>query len=223
MAISVPQHDQLSVAAVGNAFIDHVYHKLSPVYDFIYGPPLQPGRVAAVARMEIQPGDRILEVGVGTGLNASLYPRCCRVTGVDLSAAMLEKARQRVEREALWHVRLIEMDAAQLTFAENTFDCVYAPYLISVVPDPVTVLRQMHRVCRPGGKVVILNHFRSPNRLLSRIERAMSPLTVHIGFKADLDLPGLFEQAGIAPTSVEKVNYPRFWSLVTCVKGTQAP
>ena len=218
MAISVPQHDQLSVAAVGNAFIDRVYQKLSPVYDFIYGPPLQPGRVAAVERMEIQPGDRVLEVGVGTGLNTSLYPRYCRVTGLDLSAAMLEKARQRIEREALWHVRLMEMDAAKLTYADNTFDNVYAPYLISVVPDPVAVLREMYRVCRAGGKVVILNHFRSANPLLSRIERALSPLTVHIGFKADLDLPGLFRQAGITPTSVETVNYPRLWSLVTCVK-----
>ena len=218
MALSVPQHDQLSVAAVGNAFIDRVYQKLSPVYDFIYGPPLQPGRVAAVERMDIQPGDRILEVGVGTGLNTSLYPRYCHVTAVDLSTAMLEKARQRIEREALWHVRLVEMDAAKLTFADGAFDCVYAPYLVSVVPDPVAVLREMYRVCRPGGRVLILNHFRSDNALLSRIERAISPLTVHIGFKADLDLKGLFRQADVTPTAIEKVNYPRIWSLVTCVK-----
>ena len=80
---------------------------------------------------------------------------------------------------------------ANLTFADNTFDIVYAPYLISVVPDPVAVAREMRRVCRPGGRIVILNHFRSANPLMSRIERAISPMTVHIGFKSDLDLPGV--------------------------------
>ena len=218
MALSVPQQDQLSVAAVGNAFVDRVYAKLSPVYDIVFGAALQAGRVAAVDRMDIQPGDRVLEVGVGTGINTSLYPRRCRVTAVDFSAPMLEKARERVAREGLTHVRLYEMDAAHLTFQDEAFDCVYAPYLMSVVPDPVAVAREMYRVCRPGGRLVLLNHFRSPNPILSRIERAISPFTVHVGFKADLDLPGFLAQAGLRPASIERVNYPRLWSLVTCIK-----
>jgi phosphatidylethanolamine/phosphatidyl-N-methylethanolamine N-methyltransferase len=219
MAISVPQHDQLSVAAVGNAFVDRVYAKLTPVYDIIFGIPLQAGRVAAVERMDIQPGDHVLEVGVGTGINTSLYPRDCRVTAVDLSAPMLEKARERVDREGLDHVRLFEMDAAQLTFRADSFDCVYAPYLMSVVPDPVAVAREMYRVCRPGGRFVILNHFRSPNPILSRLEQALSPFTVHVGFKADLDLGGFLAQAELEPASVERVNYPAIWSLVTVIKS----
>src|SRR5688572_7648892 len=97
MAISLPQHDQLSAAVVGNSFVDRVYAKLCPVYDLVFGAPLQAGRVAAVARMDIRPGHRVLEVGVGTGLNTSLYPSDCRVTALDLSASMLEKARARVE------------------------------------------------------------------------------------------------------------------------------
>jgi phosphatidylethanolamine/phosphatidyl-N-methylethanolamine N-methyltransferase len=219
MALSVPQHDQLSVAAVGNAFVDRVYAKLSPVYDIVFGAALQPGRIAAVERMHIRPGQHVLEVGVGTGINTSLYPRDCRVSAVDLSAPMLEKARERVEREGLWHVRLFEMDAAHLTFRDDSFDCVYAPYLMSVVPDPVAVAREMYRVCRPGGRFVILNHFRSPNPLLSRIEQAISPLTVHVGFKADLDLPGFLAQTGLEPATVERVNYPPIWSLVTVIKS----
>ena len=139
--------------------------------------------------MAIQAGDRVLEVGVGTGINTSLYPSNCTVTGIDLSASMLEKARERVRREGLRNVRLLEMDAANLTFADDTFDIVYAPYLVSVVPDPVQVVKEMRRVCQPGGKIVILNHFRSANPILSRVERAISPFTVHIGFKSDLDLP----------------------------------
>jgi phosphatidylethanolamine/phosphatidyl-N-methylethanolamine N-methyltransferase len=228
MALFPRQHDHLasdgSVSAlssthVGNAFVDRVYAKLTPIYDVVFGAPLQPGRAAAVARMQIKPGDRVLEVGAGTGINAPLYPRDCEVTAIDLSASMLEKARERIEKEGLHHVRLLEGDAAQTTFADESFDSVYAPYTISVVPDPVRVAKEMCRVCRRGGRIVILNHFRSPNPLLSRIERAISPMTVHIGFKADLDLPAFLEHSGLTPVLIEKVNSPKIWSLVTCIKN----
>jgi phosphatidylethanolamine/phosphatidyl-N-methylethanolamine N-methyltransferase len=208
----------LSVIAVENHFVERVYEKLASVYDLIFGPTLHPGRLVARDRMEIRPGSHILEVGVGTGINTSLYPRNCHITGIDLSTSMLDKARERVAREGLRNVRLMEMDAAKTTFADDTFDIVYAPYLISVVPDPVKVACEMRRVCKPAGKIVILNHFRSANPILSRVERAISPLTVHIGFKSDLDLPAFLAQAELRPESIEKVNVPKIWSLVTCVK-----
>jgi phosphatidylethanolamine/phosphatidyl-N-methylethanolamine N-methyltransferase len=208
----------LSVIAVENHFVTRVYEKLASVYDVIFGPALHPGRIVARDRMGIRPGDHILEVGVGTGINTSLYPRNCHITGIDLSSSMLDKARERVAREGLRNVRLLEMDAASLTFADDSFDIVYAPYLVSVVPDPVQVVREMRRVCRPGGKIIVLNHFRSANSILSRLERSISPFTVHIGFKSDLDLPGFLAQAELHPVSIEKVNFPRIWSLVTCVK-----
>ena len=208
----------LSVTAVENDFVAAVYEKLASVYDFTFGPTLHPGRVDAIRRMKIRPGDRVLEVGVGTGINASLYPVDCSVVGIDLSSSMLEKAQERVWRKGLRNVRLQEMDAAHMAFADNSFDIVYAPYLISVVPDPVAVTREMRRVCKPGGRFIILNHFRSRNRLVASIERAISPFTVHIGFKSDLDLPAFLAQADLEPLSIEKVNIPRIWSLVTCVK-----
>jgi phosphatidylethanolamine/phosphatidyl-N-methylethanolamine N-methyltransferase len=208
----------LSVTVVENDFVAKVYENLAWAYDFVFGPTLHTGRLQALKRMGIQTGDRVLEVGVGTGINATLYPRDCTVTGIDLSESMLEKARERVARKDIRNVRLLEMDAANLKFADNSFDIVYAPYLISVVPDPVAVAREMHRVCRPGGKVILLNHFRSPNALLASIERAISPFTVHIGFKSDLDLPAFLAQAELKPVSIEKVNVPRIWSLVTCIK-----
>src|SRR5262245_49343924 len=141
MAISLREHEHfgaeaLSAVAVGNTLIDRVYAKLTPVYDLIFGPILQPGRIKAITRMNLRPGDRVLEVGAGTGINAPLYPRDCLVTAVDLSSTMLEKARERIARNGLRNIRVLETDAAHLTFADSSFDCVYAPYTISVVPDP---------------------------------------------------------------------------------------
>lgn len=208
----------LSVAVVDNNFVDNVYEKLAKVYDLTFGPTLHPARLQAIERMNIKPGERVLEVGVGTGINLALYPREATVTGIDFSSSMLEKARARAAKPDAAPVRLLQMDGADLRFADDSFDIVYAPYLISVVPDPVRVAQEMHRVCRPGGRVIILNHFLSPNLFLSRIERLISPATIHIGFKSDLDLPAFLAQADLKPLSIEKVNWPRIWSLVTCVK-----
>jgi phosphatidylethanolamine/phosphatidyl-N-methylethanolamine N-methyltransferase len=208
----------LSVTVVENDFVEGVYDKLAKVYDIIFGPTLHPGRIQAIQRMSIRPAERVLEVGVGTGINLSLYPKHCSITGIDFSSSMLEKARERVARKGLGSMRLLQMDAADLKFADGSFDIVYAPYLISVVPDPVKVAREMRRVCREGGRIVFLNHFLSSNPILSRGERMISPLTIHIGFKADLDLPAFLAQAELHPISIEKVNVPRIWSLVTCVK-----
>jgi phosphatidylethanolamine/phosphatidyl-N-methylethanolamine N-methyltransferase len=208
----------LSVTEVENDFVEGVYDKLAKVYDLVFGPTLHPGRVQAIKKMGLTADDRVLEVGVGTGINLSLYPRQCRVTGIDFSASMLEKARDRVSRENIPGVRLVQMDAVDLKFPDDSFDVVYAPYLISVVPDPVKVAQEMRRVCRRGGRIVFLNHFLSPNVVLSRLERLISPLTIHIGFKSDLDLPAFLAQADLKPVSIAKVNIPKIWSLVTCVK-----
>src|SRR5437879_7087101 len=199
----------LSVTTVENDFVGAVYEKISSVYDFTFGPTLHLARVHAIQRMGIRPGDRVLEVGVGTGINASLYPTDCSVTGIDLSSSMLEKARERVARKGVRNVRLLQMDAANLKFADDTFDIVYAPYVISVVPDPVAVAREMCRVCRPGGRIVILNHFRSKRHVGARLERMIAPFTLYLGFKSDLDLPAFLVQADLKPVSIVKVNVPR--------------
>lgn len=208
----------LSVTMVDTSFVERVYQNIAKVYDYTYGPTLHPGRLEAIQKMKIWPGHSVLEVGVGTGINLALYPKTCRITGIDLSSRMLARARQRIASKGLRHCEVAQMDATAMSYADDSFDVVYAPYVISVVPDPVKVAREMYRVCRPGGRVVILNHFKSRNLFMSKIETAISPMTIHIGFTADLDLPGFLEQAGLHPVSMDKVNVPKIWTLITVIK-----
>ncbi len=206
----------LSAISLETSFVEGVYEKLASVYDVFFGLPQHHGRARAIRRMAIKPDDQILEVGVGTGISLPLYPRRCSVTAIDLSEGMLERARTRVEQYNLHNVRLIQMDATQLKFPDNSFDIVYAPYFISCVPDPLAVTREMRRVCKQNGRLVFLNHFLSDNVVGSKLERAIAPLTVHLGFKSDFDLPAFLAQTGLRAASIEKVNVPRIWSLVTC-------
>ncbi len=204
----------LSVIAVENEFVHRVYTDISSWYDYFFGPTLHRGRLESMRRLPIAAGDDVLEVGVGTGINALLYRKDCRVTGIDFAEMMLRKARRRLDKHGVENVDLMQMDALNMGFPDESFDLVYAPYVISVVPDPVSVVREMYRVCRIGGLVVVLNHFRSENRVMSVAERLISPLTVHIGFKSDLDLPGFLTQADLDPISIHKVAIPKIWSLL---------
>jgi len=206
----------LSAISYETSFVEGVYEKLASVYDLFFGLPLHHGRSKAIRRMAIKPQDQVLEVGVGTGISLPLYPRRCSVTAIDLSEGMLERARTRVLQYNLRNVRLIQMDATELKFPDNSFDIVFAPYFISCVPDPLTVTREMRRVCKQGGRLVFVNHFLSDSPITSRIERAIAPLTVHLGFKSDFDLPAFLAQTGLRAESIEKVNIPRIWSLVIC-------
>ena len=210
-------HNQRVASATGGVtLVGDIYSSLTPVYNLLFGPVLQPGRRRAVERMSLQPGDRVLEVGVGTGINAALYPAHARVVGIDVAEGMLEAAEQRIANEHLRHVHVHQMDAAQMTFGDETFDVVYAPYTISAVTDPIRVAREMRRVCKPRGLVVFLNHFLSRSRPLAFVERRLADLTRGIGFTTDLDLPQLLDKAGLKPASIERVNLPPIWSLVIC-------
>ena len=206
----------LSAISLETSFVESVYENMASVYDLFFGLPLHPGRAKAIRRMAIKPDDQILEVGVGTGISLPLYPRECSVTGIDLSDGMLERARTRVEQYSLRNVRLMQMDATRLNFPDNTFDIVYAPYFINCVPDPLAVTQEMRRVCKRGGRLVFLNHFLSDSAVGSKLERAIAPLTLHLGFKSDFDLPAFLAQTGLRAASIEKVNVPRIWSLVIC-------
>ena len=203
----------------GGRSVEAIYRRLAPVYDLMYGVALEHGRRQAMTRLAPGRGESVLEVGVGTGLSALRYPDDCRVVAIDISEAMLGRARQRLARRSVKHVSLCRMDVTQLAFPDGSFDAICAAYVINVVPNPVEAAREMLRVCRPGGRVVLLNHFReirngnSVGRFLGRVASCAG------GANWDLDLRTLLERAGLTAVSVDRVNVPRVSSVVLCRKS----
>jgi phosphatidylethanolamine/phosphatidyl-N-methylethanolamine N-methyltransferase len=197
--------------------VERAYELYAPVYDFIFDWVFAPGRNAAIQHLGVKTNETVLEVGIGTGLNLPLYPASCRLTGIDLSGDMLDKAVERAQKLAMPNVALKVMDATSMDFAENQFDKAVATYTISAVPDPVAVLREIRRVVKPGGALVILNHFRSERRLSGFVEDLMAPVCTRLGWKSNLAMRPLLEQVGLTPELVAKVNLFNGWRLVKCV------
>jgi phosphatidylethanolamine/phosphatidyl-N-methylethanolamine N-methyltransferase len=198
--------------------VKRAYAAVSPFYDLIFDRVFYPGRVEAIKLLDVGLYDQILEVGIGTGLNLPLYPRHRRLVGIDLSGRMLRKAKERVRELGTQHVRLVVMDATRMGFQDNSFDHVLATYVISAVPDPIQVLREIKRVCRPKGHIIILNHFKSDHPVMGRLERMMAPLITRTGlFKPDLQLTPLLEKVGLVPDQIHRVNVLSGWRLVRCI------
>lgn len=194
---------------------ERAYDRLSSIYDLVFDPVCLPGRRTAIEKLDCRPGDRVLEIGVGTGASVPLYPPDVQVFGADLSRGMLHKAKRRldgIQDGADWH--LARMDAGNLGFAEASFDKVVAFYVISVLPDPIAAIQEMKRVCRPGGDLILLNHFHNPNPFVGWIESLLNPLTQRIGWKTDLNLEDLLDQAELDVREVQPVNLFGYWSLI---------
>jgi phosphatidylethanolamine/phosphatidyl-N-methylethanolamine N-methyltransferase len=168
--------------------VTDTYRRWAPVYDKTFGAVTGIGRKRVVDYLNTRSG-RLLEVGVGTGLSLGRYNPRLEVTGIDVSADMLEKARAKVEEQRLGHVKSIrEMDARHLDFPDGHFDTVVAMYLVSVVPEPERVVAEMARVCKPGGEIVIVNHFARDRGMIARVERAMAPFADKLGWHSDFEI-----------------------------------
>ena len=164
------------------------YARWAPVYDKTFGAITEAGRRRAVAHINAR-GGKVLEVGVGTGLSLEQYTPDVEVTGIDFSDDMLEKARRRVERRGLANVAdLRQMDARELDFPDASFDTVAAMHIVSVVPEPERVMAEMARVCKPGGQIVITNHFARERGVMAVIERLMAPFEKTLGWHSDFPL-----------------------------------
>ena len=161
------------------------YARWAPVYDVVYDKLTEPAARAAV-EAAVAHGPRVLEAGVGTGLSLGYYPADSFVCGVDLSEDMLKRARGKVRRKGLSHVKGLQvMDVCRLGYADASFDAVVAQFLITLVPDPEGALDEFLRVVRPGGMIVLANHFGQDSGTIAKVEEIVAPLCTKIGWSSD--------------------------------------
>lgn len=159
------------------------YDRWAPIYDLVFGPVFTRGRNAAILAAR-RVGGRVLEVGVGTGLSLPGYGPGCSLYGIDISDAILDKARKRAEQ--LSNVEAIEvMDAEALRFEPASFDVVVAQYVITAVPNPEQALNEFARVVRPGGEIIITTRIGAGKGLRGQIEKLLMPITSRLGFRTE--------------------------------------
>lgn len=211
--------DTTDKTSARNGQLDHsavvsAYRRYGRFYDLVFGAVMEPGRRHAMSAMQCQPGDRVLEAGVGTGLSLPHYPEGVEVTGIDLSPDMLAQASARLGEHQRTNVSLMQMDVQALAFADDSFDKVAAMYVASVVPDAAAMMAELRRVCRPGGDIFVLNHFASQNRLVRRAEGLLAPLAGSLGFHPDFDLQDFIDDAGLPVVEVRQVNLFGYWTLL---------
>jgi phosphatidylethanolamine/phosphatidyl-N-methylethanolamine N-methyltransferase len=193
------------------------YRRYAGIYDAVFGPMLQPGRKALLKALGCKPGERVLEVGVGTGLALPMYPRDVQVTGIDVSSEMLERARARVARRGLKNVEaLLEMDAENMAFPEATFDKVVAMYVVSVVERPAKLIEELHRVCKPDGEIFLVNHIHSRNPVIGALEKGLARFSDALGWHPDFELAQIPSEIGQV-TEVSRVAF--FWKVMRLKNG----
>ncbi len=185
-----------------------LYSFYSPFYDYLFGKVLEPGRRKAFKYLSPRPRQKILEIGIGTGTSLKLYPHQSHIVGIDISEGMIAKASHRA---AVYkngnQVELKVMDAQHLDFPDNCFDAVMASYVLTTVPDPHRVCREILRVVRPGGQIIAVQHSRGENgHLMERAKDLLAPLFVRIGFTTDLDVVKVMRESGMVIENVCRCN-----------------
>src|SRR5262245_59955894 len=187
------------------------YRRHSHTYDAVFDSVLHAGREQAIRRMNCLPGERVLEVGVGTGLSLPLYPWGVRVVGVDLSMPMLRRAHDRADEAG---AGLAAMDAERMAFPDASFEKVVAMYVASAVPDPAALVREMRRVCRSDDGLYFVSHFRTTRPLLGAVEQLFTPLSRTLGFRPDFSLEGFLAGAGLEVVERHPVGPLGYWSFL---------
>lgn len=196
------------VAGLSTGSVESAYARWAPVYDWVFTAPLVFGQRAAAREANRLSGE-LVEVGVGTGLSLPLYGENLTVTGIDLSKPMLERARERVRRKKLKNVATLRaMDASEMDFDEARFDIATVMYVMTVVPDPSAVLKELERVVKPGGTVIIVNHFAADKGLLALIERGLARFASTLGWD-----PLFRRETVLDNTSMELVREERLGPL----------
>lgn len=183
--------DGRRLAAIDHEDVVQAYRRWAPIYDATFGKIVEAGVKQATAIINNYKG-RVLEVGVGTGLSLKRYKSSLKVTGIDLSPDMLLRARARLRRHGLGkHIELLEMDGTALDFPDATFDIATAMYVMTVMPDPVAAMHEMARVTKPGGQIVIVNHFSIDKGVRAVVEKRLARFSDILGWRPEFPVETL--------------------------------
>lgn len=203
------------IAALDQASILEAYRRWAGVYDTVFGGISSKGRFRAVELVNRLPGKDVLEVGVGTGLALPHYDADKRITGIDLSKEMLRKARERTRKDALKNVQALhEMDAEATSFDDASFDIAVGMFVASVVPNPMRLLAEMRRLVRPGGDILLINHFAAARGPRWWLERAMAPASRALGWHPDFAMDAIFSAEDLARIETDPVSPFGIFTLV---------
>ncbi|HEY6200117.1 MAG TPA: methyltransferase domain-containing protein [Candidatus Binatia bacterium] len=183
-----------------------LYSDLAPLYDKTFGKIFYSRLRSVIEALDIPRGARVLEVGAGTGTSFPAYPRHCEVVGIDLAPDMLARAQDKILENEWNHIRVQEMNALDLKFPDNSFDYVMAFHVVTVVPNPVKLIKEAQRVCKTAGKIVVVNHFTSTSPVLGFLTEALDPVTRHLGWSTKLKMKPFIEETNLKIDEVYKLS-----------------
>ncbi|MBF6570817.1 MAG: methyltransferase domain-containing protein [Candidatus Binataceae bacterium] len=183
-----------------------VYSDFARFYDSVFGRAFLDHEHEVIESINFRPDQRVLEVGVGTGISLDAYPPYIHIVGIDPSADMLAQAAAKASENQWGHVELRQGDAQALDFPDNSFDYVCSFHVMTVVPDPVRKMREMVRVCKPGGRIVVINHFSSPHPVLYFLNTMINPITKHLGWTTRLRVQDVIDGQPIELERNERVS-----------------
>ncbi|HVR16885.1 MAG TPA: methyltransferase domain-containing protein [Candidatus Limnocylindrales bacterium] len=193
-----------------------IYSDYASLYDKTFGKIFYNRIKHVIESLHIPPGAEVVELGVGTGTSFPAYPTNCKVMGIDLAKDMLAQARAKISKNSWSHLQVMEMDALNLTFADNSFDYVTVFHTVTVVPDPVQMLAEAQRVCKPGGKIVIVNHFTTDLPIIGSLTEALDPITRRLGWRTKLKLEPFLQATDLTVEEIYKLSKA---SLYTVIRG----
>jgi phosphatidylethanolamine/phosphatidyl-N-methylethanolamine N-methyltransferase len=199
-----------------------IYDIHSVFYDATFGRLVKRRIERAINHMNIGETDLVLDLGIGTGVSLNFYPNKGRVVGIDLSAGMLREARKKIRERGLDHANVFQANALELPFADDTFDHVFISHVITVVSDPYMLVREAQRVCKPGARIVIVNHFQSTNRFIGMVEKWLCPLCTKLGWRSDLALQDLIRRTGVEIDYRFKLESIDLWETVVITNNKSA-
>jgi phosphatidylethanolamine/phosphatidyl-N-methylethanolamine N-methyltransferase len=200
-----------------------IYDIQSVFYDATFGRLVKRRIERSLDHMNIGKDDVVLDLGIGTGTSLNYYPTDRgRIVGIDLSNGMLRECRKKIREQDRDNAFVFQANALELPFDDSTFDHVFISHVISVVSDPVVLVKEAQRVAKPGARIVILNHFQSTNRLIALVEKWLCPLCTRLGWRSDLALQDLIRRTSVEIDYRFKLESIDLWETVVTTNNKSA-